>query len=87
MDCYLTVSGKTQLLKKNDLETFKTNEGFKSNLFMKGEVVIPLREIYIKSTKTGLPVWQFKDNSSARAEGKNIKKICKEILQQMKVEV
>ncbi|MDR8345889.1 ParA family protein, partial [Acinetobacter baumannii] len=29
----------------------------------------------------------FKDNSSARAEGKNIKKICKEILQQMKVEV
>ncbi|MFW6503507.1 ParA family protein [Acinetobacter baumannii] len=78
---------KNSTSQKNDLETFKTNEGFKSNLFMKGEVVIPLREIYIKSTKTGLPVWQFKDNSSARAEGKNIKKICKEILQQMKVEV
>ena len=70
---------------KEDLEKFKSNESFKSNLFMNGDVVIPLREIYIKATTTGLPVWQFKDKSSARAEGKNIKKICSAILQQMKL--
>jgi chromosome partitioning protein len=70
---------------KEDLEKFKANESFKSNLFMNGEIVIPLREIYIKATTTGLPVWQFKDNSSARTEGKNIKKFCANILMQMKL--
>lgn len=70
---------------KADLEKFKSNENFKSNLFMNGDLVIPLREIYIKATTTGIPVWQFKENSSARTEGKNIKQICKVILQQMKL--
>lgn len=76
---------KNSTSQKEDLEKFKSNESFKSNLFMNGDVVIPLREIYIKATNTGVPVWKFKDNSSARTEGKNIKKICQNILQQMKI--
>lgn len=70
---------------KADLEKFNANERFKSNLFMNGEVYIPLREIYIKATGMGLPVWSFTKNSSARTEGKNIKKICSSILKQMKL--
>lgn len=73
-------------LQQADLLKMVGNEGFAKNLVMQGQAVIRNRQAYILAGNTGLPIWHFKKNSSARAEGVNMKFICRSILELMGVE-
>lgn len=70
---------------KADLETIMTEPKLKQNLLGKGSFYIPIRHAYVESSETGKPVWAFKNKSSARAEGINMKKICDFILKSMNI--
>lgn len=72
---------------KADLKRLLEEPNLKKNLFGNGQFYIPNRHAYIESSSTGQAVWSFKDKSSARAEGKNIKNICNHVLKSMQVEV
>lgn len=68
-----------------DLKKLMSDEKLSKNLFGGGEYYIPMRHCYIESGATGNPVWSFKDKSSARKEGVNIKNICNALLKSMNV--
>lgn len=72
---------------REDLKALMTEPGLKKNLLGNGEFFIPMRHAYVESSATGKPVWAFKNKSSARAEGINMKKICSFILKSMNVKV
>lgn len=70
---------------RKDLDKLKNHPAFKDNLFLQGELVIPNRHAYTLSGNAGQPIWFFKENSSARDEGRNMKKICAAILENMNI--
>lgn len=70
---------------KADMKQFLANENFKNNLFGKGEFLIPNRSAYALAGAEGKAIWEYKNNSQARKEAVNMKKICQTALQTMKV--
>lgn len=70
---------------KADYQKLIENDSFRSNLFRDGEFVIPMKQCYMESGDTGKPIWSFRNKSSARAEGVNMKSICHAVLQDMSV--
>jgi chromosome partitioning protein len=68
-----------------DLAKMIGSEGFAKNLLMQGKAIIPNRQCYVLAGNSGLPIWSFKKNSSARAEGVNMKFICRSIVGLMNI--
>lgn len=70
---------------KEDLEKLINNPNFVQNLVLKGKAIIPNRQAYVLAGNTGLPIWSFRKNSSARSEGVNMKNICRSIIGEMNI--
>ena len=70
---------------KEDLAKLINNPKFVQNLVLKGQAIIPNRQAYVLAGNSGLPIWSFRKNSSARAEGVNMKNICRNIIREMNI--